>query len=63
MILPRIRNDADWKCGSSVTSGSDSAKRRALAIFMAMSTLQSTMNSFAPVVVCERCGSAPSATW
>jgi hypothetical protein len=25
--------------------------------------IQSTMNSFAPVTLRERCGSAPSATW
>ena len=32
-ILPRIRNEEYWKWGSSVTSGSDSAKRRTWAIF------------------------------
>src|SRR6185436_2780343 len=36
-IFPRTRNEEYWKWGSSITSGSDCAKRRACAIVMAFS--------------------------
>jgi hypothetical protein len=34
-MRPSMRNEVKWKCGSSVTSGSDVASLRTVSAFMA----------------------------